>query len=432
MLLLLMLSIVTYSQQWSYNELLTYANKGEAWAQHALGNYYHNQRNYEKAFEWYQKSANQGYANGQYELAQCYEMGYGCWPDDKKAIEWYKKAADNGNGLAVNMLLYVFGVKYTPNPKQDNPTPSNNTAAIAFYSPSSSASTSYHLKAGIKSPSQITNVSVSIGRGFMAVKNDGNDFTLNKDLTLNQGCNTITVSVTNAAGTISKSLTVNVSSQPPVKPMGNRVALIIGNANYNNSPLTNPANDATAVAAKFRALGFKVTLKTDLTNNAFKNVLNSFKYQANNSEVAVVYYAGHGMEIDGKNYFIPVDATVCDDNALRNESVDAVYVLNAISGADKKVIILDACRNNPCRDILHVPGFGPMSATNAFFAYSTTSGKAAPDDRRYANALIAALGHKNWTLTQVFHEVSRIVTSGNKSQIPWTQSSLVEDVILNR
>ena len=142
------------------------------------------------------------------------------------------------------------------------------------------------------------------------------------------------------------------------------------------------------------------------------------------------------MEIDGTNYLLPVDAPIDDDDQLKYKSVNANYVLDILSGAKKKIIILDACRNNPsARSVLH-GGLGVMSATNAFFAYSPSPGKTAPDgtgrNSPYTSALLSALNDRNLTLPQLFQKVSRIVTSNSKSQIPWTSSSLVEDVILNK
>ncbi len=314
----------------------------------------------------------------------------------------------------------------------------NNLATIDFKSFTTSSTTSYNLRAGIKSDSKITNVSVSVnnGRGISSVISDGYDFTLNKNLTLDYGNNTITVSVTNGSGTTSKSFDVYVSTNNNnnYTTSGKRVALVIGNANYPTSPLRNPVNDATDIAAKLKILGFDVTLQNNLTHSGFETVLKNFKYKASNSDIALFYYAGHGMEIDGINYLIPIDAPIDDENQLKYKSVNANYALDMISVATKKIIILDACRNNPTRGIMH-GGLGVMSATNAFFAYSTSPGKTAPDgngrNSPYTSALLSALGYKNLTLPQLFQKVSQIVTSKNNSQIPWTSSSLVDDVILN-
>lgn len=371
--------------------------------------------NYQQAF-YYFKTAyelNSGYIDW---YAFCYENGYGTDKNIQYALSLYRKS----NSEFAKQRMIIIG---------------DRLASVNFLSSTSSTSISYNLRAGIKSDSKITNVSVSVNnaRGINAVENDGYDFTLNKNLTLNYGNNTITVSVTNASGTTSKSLNVYVSGGTPSEK---RVALVVGNSNYRNSPLKNPVNDATDIAAKLKVLGFDVTLKTDLSNYGFETALNSFKQKASGSDIALFFYAGHGMEIDGTNYLIPVDAPIGDDNQLKYKSVNANYVLDILSGAKKKIIILDACRNNPSsRSVLH-GGLGVMSATNAFFAYSTSPGKTAPDgagrNSPYTSALLSALNDRNLTLPQLFQKVSRIVTSNSNSQIPWTSSSLIEDVILNR
>ena len=395
---------------YSVSDLHTAMNQKEAWAYYEYGNYLYTMYKYENngyaqlGFKrYYMQAANMGYEKAKIALSQFEDGGV--------------DIISGGNNH--NVML----------------------ATIEFLSASKTSSTSYNLRAGIKSDTKITNVSVIVNnvvddRGIHSVVNDGYDFTLNKNLTLNYGNNTITVSVTNSSGTTSKSLNVYVSGNNSTAIVTEkRVALVIGNSNYYNSPLKNPINDATDIAAKLKVLGFDVTLKTDLTNSGFENVLKNFKVKANNSDIALLYYAGHGMEIEGTNYLIPIDAPIDDNDQLKYKSVNANFALDVISGAKKKIIILDACRNNPTRSVMH-GGLGVMSSTNAFFAYSTSPGKTAPDgtgrNSPYTSALLTALGYKNLTLPQLFQKVSQIVTSKNRNQIPWTSSSLVDDVILNR
>ena len=127
-----------------------------------------------------------------------------------------------------------------------------------------------------------------------------------------------------------------------------RVALIIGNAAYRVGPLANPVNDATAVAEAFIKLGFeKVVLKTDLTGNDLRSELRDFSSDAAGADVAVVYYAGHGTEIGGQNYLIPIDAQLARASDVAFEAVALSDVLAGLEGArNLRLIILDACRNN--------------------------------------------------------------------------------------
>jgi uncharacterized caspase-like protein len=125
---------------------------------------------------------------------------------------------------------------------------------------------------------------------------------------------------------------------------------VIGNSAYNNVPtLTNPKNDADAVAASLRNIGFeKVTLTNDATREKLIDTLRTFANEAENSDWAMVYYAGHGMEVGGVNYLVPVDAKLAVDRDIEYEAVPLSQVLRAISSAKKiKLVMLDACRDNP-------------------------------------------------------------------------------------
>lgn len=129
-----------------------------------------------------------------------------------------------------------------------------------------------------------------------------------------------------------------------------RVALVIGNTSYRVGPLQNPGNDAAAVAQILQQqLRFdRVILKRDLTFEGFRAALHEFSREAVGAEMAVVYFAGHGTEVNGKNFLIPVDANLTRASALDLEAVALDTVLGQLSGVRKlKLIILDACRNNP-------------------------------------------------------------------------------------
>jgi tetratricopeptide (TPR) repeat protein len=129
-----------------------------------------------------------------------------------------------------------------------------------------------------------------------------------------------------------------------------RVALVIGNAAYRNVPaLSNPRRDAILVAGALKRSGFfAVTLQTDLQKDALVTALRAFAQQAEAADWAVVYYAGHGMEIGGTNYLIPVDAKLTSDRDIGFEAVPLDYVLNATERAKKlHLVVLDACRDNP-------------------------------------------------------------------------------------
>jgi len=129
-----------------------------------------------------------------------------------------------------------------------------------------------------------------------------------------------------------------------------RVALVIGNSLYQNVPaLPNPANDAAAIADMFKAAGFDIVEShRDLKNAELRRVLNNFFDSARDSDFAVVYYAGHGIEIDGSNYIVPVDALLERDRDVYDEAIPLERVVQSIEPARQlRLVILDACRENP-------------------------------------------------------------------------------------
>src|SRR6185436_1897048 len=135
------------------------------------------------------------------------------------------------------------------------------------------------------------------------------------------------------------------------QPAGPRkVALIIGNGAYKNvEPLANPPRDAKLIASTFRDLGFAtVTLVPDLSRDKFFATLHEFGMEAEKADWAVVYYAGHGMEIGGVNYLIPVDARLKADSDAETQAVALEQVIASVAGARKlRLVMLDACRDNP-------------------------------------------------------------------------------------
>jgi len=135
----------------------------------------------------------------------------------------------------------------------------------------------------------------------------------------------------------------------PTAAEARKVALIIGNSDYaNTSHLVNPANDIKIVAASARAAGFDdVTVASDLAVNEFQKAMRDFRAKAEGADVAMVYYAGHGIEAQGKNWLIPTDAQLKSDLDLPYEAINLDRMMEAVSGAQIRVVILDSCRNNP-------------------------------------------------------------------------------------
>jgi hypothetical protein len=142
----------------------------------------------------------------------------------------------------------------------------------------------------------------------------------------------------------------DIPNATPTALTGNRIALVVGNSAYKNVPaLANPTRDADTIASSLRAVGFKtVQLRSDLTREKLTDALQSFAAEADKADWAVVYFAGHGLEVNGTNYLIPVDARLAVDRDVEFEAVPLDRVMSAVSGAKRlRLVMLDACRDNP-------------------------------------------------------------------------------------
>lgn len=166
-----------------------------------------------------------------------------------------------------------------------------------------------------------------------------------------------------------------------------KVALIIGNSEYLlTSPLANPSGDAGLIAESAKQAGFDVvTVTRDLDIGSFQKVLRNFRNSADGAEVAMVYYAGHGIEGQGKNWLIPVDAELGTARDLPYEAVELDRVMETIAGARMRIVILDACRNNPfartwkssTRAVTN--GLAGMDVDDFLIIYSAAPGQTAKD-----------------------------------------------------
>jgi len=135
----------------------------------------------------------------------------------------------------------------------------------------------------------------------------------------------------------------------PTAAEARKVALVIGNSDYaNTSRLANPVNDIKIIAASARQAGFDdVTIAADLAVNDFQKAMRDFRAKADGAEVAMVYFAGHGIEAQGKNWLIPTDAQLKSDLDLPYEAINLDRLMESVSGAQIRIVVLDSCRNNP-------------------------------------------------------------------------------------
>lgn len=227
----------------------------------------------------------------------------------------------------------------------------------------------------------------------------------------------------------------------PAPPSGPRkVALIVGNGAYKNvQQLDNPPRDAKLIADALRSLGFvTVTLAPDLTRDKFFAALHEFGREAEKADWAVVYYAGHGMEIGGINYLIPTDAKLAADRDAETQAVALEQVIAAVSGARKlRLVMLDACRNNPFEKTMQrtialklvAKGFSNIEPEAGFMVvYAAKHGETALDgdskNSPFATALARDIKEPKVEVRKLFDIVRDDVWSATKhTQQPFTYGS---------
>jgi TolB protein len=221
-----------------------------------------------------------------------------------------------------------------------------------------------------------------------------------------------------------------------------RVALVIGNNNYTTLPnLNNAKKDAEGMASKLRGLGFDVILKTNAGSRTIGRALADFENRLAKADVALVFYAGHGIQANGKNHLIPSDANIEVEEDLRFESVDAQEFLQAMNraGTPLNIVILDACRDNPlprrsrsAARGLAIPA-APAGIKGTAIVYSAAPGQTAQDGPRgghgvFTGALLKVLDEPGLKLEDVFKKTARLVAASTRGkQDPWINSSVKGD-----
>ena len=216
-----------------------------------------------------------------------------------------------------------------------------------------------------------------------------------------------------------------------------KTALVIGNSTYIFSPLKNPANDAKTIAKALRELGFSVDERTNLSQIEMKQAVEAFGKNIKEGGVGLFYYAGHGMQVNGRNYLVPVDADIQGEAEVDIKAVDAGAVLAKMDMAQNEmnIVILDACRNNPFARSFRAanPGLASMNApSGTLIAYATSPGSVASDgtgaNGLYTEQLVNNMKKTGLRIEDVFKQVrSGVQNQTSGKQVPWESSSLVGD-----
>ena len=245
-------------------------------------------------------------------------------------------------------------------------------------------------------------------------------------------------------------LAVALAFAAPVRAAERRIALVIGNSAYQNAPaLDNPVHDATAMRDKLQSLGFSVTAGFDLTKAETQAVIAKFAEASRGADVSAFFYAGHGLQVGGENYLVPVDARLKDDISLDFETVPIDFVWRQMSRDTKvRLVFLDACRENPFVQSLASVGASVSGGlaemqieragkAGALIAFATGPGQVARDGANghspFTAALLSHLGDADEPLTSVMTKVTRdVLAATGGEQRPWVNLSLADDLQLNR
>jgi Caspase domain len=224
----------------------------------------------------------------------------------------------------------------------------------------------------------------------------------------------------------------------------NRVALVIGQSAYRTvPPLPNPANDAKVMAELLGSAGFEVTTASDVSQSEMRKAIGDFAdtlTAKGPDTVALIYYAGHGLQVDGENFLLPVDVSALHEADIPLQGVRLNDLLNALGSVPSKIriIMLDACRDNPFPALEKEVGRGlalvdtKAGAAGTFISFSTSPGAVAEDgsgvNSPYTSALLIAARERGLTLEQALKRVRLAVNkSTDGRQTPWDSSSLTTD-----
>lgn len=231
---------------------------------------------------------------------------------------------------------------------------------------------------------------------------------------------------------------------------GSRIALVIGNGAYKQAPLKNPVGDAGAIAAMLRTLGYAVTLRENTRLGELIESLREFSLRAPKAAVRMVFYAGHGVQVKGRNYLVPVDADPKTEDDIQRQSADVGEFVDRLSAikSGTNIVVLDACRVNPfAGGVIVGPdgrrlkfrgatpgGLATLDApVGTLVAFSTAPNGVALDGPSgehsvYARHLLANLPTPGLPIEQLFKRVRIGVAEDTaRVQVPWESSSLTAD-----
>jgi len=233
------------------------------------------------------------------------------------------------------------------------------------------------------------------------------------------------------------------ANTPVFADFGNRYALVIGNGAYSNAEvLPNPRRDAEAIAAELTKLQFNVTKGIDLNASAFRRLFEEFRSKISDADTVLFYYAGHGFQLNGENYLVPVDARLRDRSTISQETLQLSQIIGSInSRSHQTIVLLDACRNNPLPESVRgesaVDGLAQLqTGQGTFVAFATQPGNITRDGSErnspFTRALLTHMARPGLNISDMMIEVRNEVDDATLgSQVPWDQSSLRSQFYFN-
>jgi uncharacterized caspase-like protein len=268
-----------------------------------------------------------------------------------------------------------------------------------------------------------------------------NEYKISRALALNEGYNEVKIEMMSDQGTsFSETRLINYNIQNIDETYKEkRLALVIGNSEYvNSNPLPNPVNDAKAIAQALRDVDFTVLSYYNADSKTMKKAMDDFGEKLKDYNVGLFYYAGHGLQVKGNNYLIPVEAVLKVEQDVDYDCINAGRLLGKMeaAGTSTNIVILDACRDNPFerswggRSTAEGNGLAFMNApSGSIVAYATSPGKTASDgagkNGLYTEAILEFIKVPGLSIEDFFKNVRATVEKkSNKTQVPWESTSL--------
>jgi hypothetical protein len=268
-----------------------------------------------------------------------------------------------------------------------------------------------------------------------------NEYSITRQLTLQEGLNELVIESSNVNGTALSGIRTIIYTVARIDASytEKRLALVIGNADYTyGNTLLNPVNDAVAIRQALTDVGFKVIYYVNADQKTMKKAMDDFGEQLKGYNIGLFYYAGHGIQVKGNNYLIPVDAALKVEQDVDYDCIDAGRLLGKMeaAGTTTNIVILDACRNNPFerqwsgRAAGQGNGLAFMNApSGSIIAYATSPGKTASDgsgkNGLYTSAILQYIKVPGLSIEEFFKNVRTAVErNSNRAQTPWESTSL--------